>query len=101
MKKVKELYKKLINNCGLNNKSVRDSWLEKTLSEIPAGFKILDAGAGELQYKKFCHHLNYVSQDFGQYDGLGNDIGLQTKTWDNRKVDIVSDITDVPVQDDS
>ena len=92
---------KLYNNCGRKNKSTRDAWLEKNLGKIKKGSKILDAGAGELQYKRYCTHLEYVSQDFGQYDGKGDSAGLQTSEWDNTKLDIVSDITNIPVSDAS
>lgn len=85
---------------GNNNESNRVQWIEAALKQIPAGSKILDAGAGECQFKKFCSHLNYVSQDFAQYDGSGNE-GLQTGTWDNTQLDIVSDITAIPVDDGS
>lgn len=86
---------------GLTNLSVREKWLKDTLSHIPKGRKILDAGAGELQYKKFCKHLSYVSQDFGEYTGEGDGNALQTGTWDNSKLDIISDIADIPVADSS
>lgn len=89
------------NKIGLNNLIVREKWLKKTLAKIASGKNILDAGAGELQYKKYCEHLKYVSQDFAQYDGSGDGNGLQTKTWDNSKLDIVSDITSIPVKDKS
>lgn len=88
-------------NAGISNEKNRDEWLEKTLKQLNPGSKILDAGAGELKYKKFCAHLNYASQDFGQYDGEGNTEGLQTKKWDNSKLDIVSDITKIPVDNNS
>jgi ubiquinone/menaquinone biosynthesis C-methylase UbiE len=86
---------------GLNNQKNRENWLKNKLLEIPSGFRILDAGAGELQYKKFCTHLNYVSQDFGQYYGGGNNEGLQMQSWDNSKLDIVCDITKIPEHDSS
>ena len=85
---------------GTTNESERVAWIEKTLQKIPAGATILDAGAGESQFKKFCGHLNYVAQDFAQYEGKG-DIGLQTGTWDNSKLDIISDITSIPRPDAS
>lgn len=85
-------------SIGTQNEATRYAWMEKTLKNIQAGSKILDAGAGELKFKKYCDHLIYVSQDFGQYDGKGNSEGLQTKTWDNSKLDIVSDITSMPVE---
>ena len=85
---------------GTTNEVTRINWIEKTLSKIPSGLTILDAGAGESQFRKFCSHLNYIAQDFGQYDGTG-DIGLQTGKWDNSKLDIVSDIVDIPLPENS
>jgi len=81
---------------GTHNQSNRVRWLEQTLAAIPAGHRILDAGAGELQFKRLCGHLDYVSQDFAQYNGQGDSIGLQMGGWDSRKLDIVSDITNIP-----
>jgi ubiquinone/menaquinone biosynthesis C-methylase UbiE len=86
---------------GTQNLETREVWLEKTLADLPTNWRILDAGAGELKYKTFCPHLQYVSQDFGQYNGQGNAEGLQMGNWDNSKLDIVSDITDIPVPDAS
>ena len=85
---------------GKTNESERVKWIEETLKKIPAGLTILDAGAGESQFKKFCDHLKYIAQDFGQYSGEGN-VGLQTGTWDNSKLDIVSDILSIPLPDHS
>jgi ubiquinone/menaquinone biosynthesis C-methylase UbiE len=84
--------------AGTTNESVRVSWIEQTLRKIPEGLTLLDAGAGESQFKKYCSHLRYIAQDFGQYEGSG-DVGLQTGSWDNSKLDIVSDITDIPLED--
>ncbi|MFH1509263.1 MAG: methyltransferase domain-containing protein [bacterium] len=89
------------NTVGRKNLINREVWLKKTLEKLPRGSTILDAGAGETQYKKFCQHLKYTSQDFGEYDGQGDEVGLQTKEWDNSKLDIVSDIINIPVEDNS
>lgn len=97
----KVLKKIFIGEVGLRNQSDREIWLKKTLAAVPAGSRILDAGAGELQYKRFCAHLDYVSQDFGKYEGTGNKEGKQTGSWDNSKLDIVSDITAIPEADAS
>jgi len=86
---------------GTNNESTRRLWLEQTLQQIPQGARILDAGAGELQFKRFCSHLDYVSQDFAQYDGKGDTSGLQMGSWDQSKLDIVCDITAIPEPDGS
>ena len=100
--RISKIENKLTNNdFGLSNQTNREKWLECTLKNIPSGLRILDAGAGELNYKKFCTHLNYVSQDFAQYDGVGNNSGLQTSTWNNSLLDIVSDITSIPEPDAS
>lgn len=89
-----------MHKVGTTNEETRVNWIKTTLQKIPAGGTLLDAGAGECQFKKFCTHLNYIAQDFGQYDGTGN-VGLQTGGWDNSKLDIVSDITQIPLADAS
>lgn len=86
---------------GTANASTRDAWVEAELEALPRGTRLLDAGAGEMQYKKFCGHLNYVSQDLAEYDGSGNAAGLQTGRWDMSGLDIVSDICSIPVDDGS
>lgn len=86
---------------GTSNEQTRDAWLERALREVPAGSRILDAGAGEQKCRRFCSHLEYVSQDFGQYDGRGDARGMQTGSWDQTRLDIVSDITAIPEPDAS
>lgn len=92
---------RLYGHCGEKNKPNRDDWLKTQLTAIPAGGKILDAGAGERSNKRFCKHLQYLSQDFGQYDGSGNEMGLQAGKWDYSGIDIVSDIASIPVLNES
>ena len=59
----------LYENINENN---RQAWLKGALGRLPSGNRILDAGAGELKNKTLCEHLDYVSQDFAQYDGGGD-----------------------------
>jgi ubiquinone/menaquinone biosynthesis C-methylase UbiE len=87
-------------DVGLANEPTRHVWIKKALSELPSGASLLDAGAGECAYKKYCGHLRYVAQDLAQYDGTGK-VGLQMGAWDTSNIDIVSDITDIPVSDAS
>jgi SAM-dependent methyltransferase len=61
----------------------------------------LDEGAGECRFKQFCAHLDYVSQDFCQYEGKGNGNALQTGAWDTSQIDIISNIVSIPVSDES
>ena len=86
---------------GANNEATRHAWVEQTLRTIPAGARLLDAGAGEQRYRPLCAHLNYVSQDFARYDGRGDGTGLQTQAWDQSRLDIVCDITSIPEPDGS
>jgi len=81
---------------GTNNEYERDIWIKQTLLTIPPGCVILDAGAGSQGNKKYCSHLVYTSQDFGQYDGEGDLTGLQTGHYNYGNLDIISDITNIP-----
>jgi len=86
---------------GDDTSEVRIGWVIKQLKYLPEGIRILDAGAGQRQFEPHCSHLQYVSQDFAQYDGDGDGSSLQTGKWDSTRVDIVSDITRIPVDDAS
>lgn len=82
------------------NDENRQAWLKKSLSRLPQGARILDAGAGELRNRPLCKHLTYVSQDFCQYDGGALfPEGLQSGQWDTSRIDIVCDITAIPEPD--
>ncbi len=86
------------------NELNRQTWLKKTLAVLPAGARVLDAGAGELKNRQHCGHLAYVSQDFGRYQGQRGEAvneGLQRKIWDTSRIDLVSDITAIPAPDAS
>jgi len=90
-----------MNRIGLGNKTNRDDWIRAILGRIPERSRILDVGAGELQYRRFCGHLKYVSQDFCEYNGAGDKSGLQRGEWRQDKIDIISDIVSIPEPDDS
>ncbi len=87
----------------MNNTLNRYEWIERQLKYLPEGIRILDAGAGELRWKDSCKHLKYVSQDFCEYKGNcdGNQVGMRDEKWDTSKIDIVSDIIDIPVESES
>lgn len=83
------------------NEAAREQWVMARLRSLPAASSILDAGAGGGRYRRHCAHLRYTSQDFGQYDGVGDGKGLQDGTADYAPIDIVSDIAAIPVADAS
>ena len=95
---IQKLKKLLYKNT---NDSTRVSWLSSNLNQIPAGLRILDAGAGEMRFKPFCLHLKYVSQDFGQYEGSSDGNGLHTQNWNTKKIDLICDIASIPEKDAS
>lgn len=85
----------------LLNQEMRIVWVAQQLKKIPTGQSIIDVGAGWGRYKKYCGHLRYTSQDLAQYNGKGDRTGLQTGDWDTSKIDIVSDIVNIPVKNSS
>jgi ubiquinone/menaquinone biosynthesis C-methylase UbiE len=90
-----------VDHVGSLNAHARDQWIIAQLKQIPDGARVLDAGAGEMPYQKYCLHVEYVSQDFAQYDPLRVKEGLQMNAWDYGKLDIVSDVTSIPQPDAS
>lgn len=86
---------------GTINEQPRNQWIEQQLIGLPAGLRILDAGCGEQQHRKFCQHLNYIGQDFDSYHGEGDRKGLQMGNWDQSNIDIISDILSIPEPDQS
>lgn len=104
MSKVKDIIKHLyFGEYDNPNEDIRKEWVIYQLNKLEDGATILDAGAGECQYKKYCSpRLKYVSQDFCQYEGSKNfQYGLLDDTWDTSQIDIISDITDIAVADES
>lgn len=87
------------NQSGSNNSLSRDEWVARQLSLIPAGWRLLDAGAGEQRYRKHCGHLRYVSQDHEAYDGHGDGVGGHVETWTYGNTDLVCDISQIPEPD--
>ena len=85
------------------NEKIRHKWIRKQLANIPEGESLLDAGTGECPFKSFSIEkgLIYKSQDFCQYDGVGNNKALQTKSWSTEEIDIISDIISIPVKSNS
>ena len=89
------------NQVGKDNEANRNGWIQSTLEMLPPGLRILDVGAGEKPFLKYCSHLDYVSQDFGKYDPNAIDSGLQVNNWKYGELDIISDIASIPVPDNS
>lgn len=84
------------------NAEVRHKWVINHLKQIPEGKILLDAGAGEQRYKKYCRHLKYVAQDFGKYIPNADQAGIHLgDSWDYSGLNIICDIIDIPLENES
>jgi ubiquinone/menaquinone biosynthesis C-methylase UbiE len=59
------LFTKKISELKLSE--IREDFIKNELLKIKNNSILLDAGAGEQLYKKYCKHLFYKSQDLGTY----------------------------------
>lgn len=84
-----------------NSDVIRFEYVVEEIKGIQGGLTLLDAGAGERIYKPYCGHLNYISQDFGEYDSAKKEEGFHPESWDSSRCDIISDIVDIPLDDES
>lgn len=91
----------ILPNIGKKNHDVRREWVIDQLKKLPPDSKLLDAGAGTQQFRQYCNHLQYVSQDFAQYIPSNRVDGLQNPDWNYGQLDIISDITNIPCPDAS
>ena len=69
----------------------RDQWVKAQAEKLPAGSRVLDAGAGASKYRPFFAHCRYETQDFCQYQG-------QLVQY-LQPIDHVCDITRIPLPD--
>lgn len=51
-----------------DNQEARNEFVIGALKSIPPGKVLLDAGCGSQVYRKYCDHLVYKAQDFGQFE---------------------------------
>ncbi len=81
------------------NQEVIDEFILGTVrKEITPGSKILDAGAGPVRYKKYFTDCTYLTQDFQSNKDLHKD---PDDLLQYGGIDYVSDITDIPVENNS
>jgi SAM-dependent methyltransferase len=71
----------------------RDRWVEAQARRLPAGARVLDAGAGASKYRPFFAHCRYETQDFCRYEG--------PLVHYAQAIDYVCDITTIPLPDAS
>jgi ubiquinone/menaquinone biosynthesis C-methylase UbiE len=81
------------------NQRRRDAWVAEMASLLPAGSRVLDAGAGKTPYRRHFDHCLYQTHDFAQYQGTQE--GLMADSWHYGKIDFVGDIASIPVASES
>ena len=89
---------------NLNNQYVRDAFVKSQLTGLKFGSIILDAGCGSQRYRQDCSHLNYRSQDFGQYsndskESLGTDLLGGSEGYTYGQIDYLGDIWQIEERD--
>lgn len=102
--KSRSFYKKM--QQRLNNQFERDDFITTQLDQLQTNSKLLDAGCGSQRYRKYCDHLIYKSQDFGQYttdekqviSNLGPD---SREEYPYGQIDYVGDIWNIEAEDQS
>lgn len=77
----------------------RDAWVREMAARLPPGTRVLDVGAGACRYREVFAHCQYFAHDFCGY--AGTSAGLMTERWEYGRIDFVSDITAMPVADES
>lgn len=68
----------------------RDRFVAEMAQTLPAGTRVLDAGAGPCRYKHLFSHCEYKAQDFGLYTGKEHMYGA---------LDYIGDITAIDAPD--
>ena len=81
------------------NARTRNQWVMSKAKQLAPGSRVLDAGAGECQYRVLFQHCDYKAQDFTAY--AGTSFGSLLEKWEYGAIDYVCDITDIPVPDGS
>jgi len=67
------------------------AFVEKASQMVGEGAMVLDAGAGEGQYKNLFLHTRYVALDFAKGD----------PSWDYSQLDIIGDLAHLPLVDEA
>jgi len=74
----------------------RKEFVVNELKNIKENSKLLDAGCGSQFFKQFCNHLDYYSQDFGEYIGDEKKGFNSHSDYTYGKLDYKSDIWAIP-----
>jgi len=91
---VSNLFKKLCYKLGFDSDpelTAVHQFIDEIAKEVISGVKLLDAGAGQCQYKNKFSHTQYIAVDFAQGD----------KGWDYSNLDITCSLHKIPLETNS
>ncbi|HOG11138.1 MAG TPA: class I SAM-dependent methyltransferase [Smithella sp.] len=91
MKKFKRIFKN--SRLFAFNELDRNAWVTRQAARVPAGSRVLDAGAGSCPYRPLFEHCRYETQDFQALKGEQLNLGAYGQ------IDYVCDATEIPVPD--
>jgi len=91
LRSLKEIYQ--ISAILNYNVVERDAWVARQAGALPAGSRVLDAGAGSCPYRALFSHCDYKTQDFTSLQGE------QLSGGGYGSIDYVCDIASIPVED--
>jgi SAM-dependent methyltransferase len=81
------------------NQLSRDRWVQDIANCLSQGTRVLDVGAGECRYRDLFPRCDYRTHDFHKYEGTNG--GLLKDRWRYGQIDYLSDITSIPVPNNS
>jgi ubiquinone/menaquinone biosynthesis C-methylase UbiE len=76
----------------------RRKWIEEKALKVKPNTKIIDVGAGEAPYRELFSQCKYMTHDFMEYKGTSS--GISEEKWNYSQIDFVSDIVEIPVDDE-
>lgn len=88
-------------HVGVRLEDYRHDWIRDQCAQIPAGHLLLDVGAGAQIARPWCEHLRYLAQDLADFEPGGDGRGLQNRSWDYGRLDVLGDMLALPIADGS
>lgn len=101
VRKIGKIILRFYFKSGQDSLDKKEKWVQQFLRDLPSAARLLDVGAGTQKYRQYASHINYVSQDSCQYDGSAYTGVNEARNWDTSGIDIISDILEIPVDNNS
>src|SRR6185503_3548633 len=97
---IERLAYRVLRLTDIENITLRNA-VKQFAASVPAGAKILDAGAGLKPYERFFQHCNYESCDFANCDQFYSNIDDGRRDNIAGKHTYICSLDDIPALDES